>query len=383
MKFASNSYAGSSMDDESADPDSSASKATHAREIGGLGRGVGDAQVENESPFSQASKLRVTTGLGSRLQSKPYSPKGWSSPRIKTPTKKGDDLPPAYDSSRTDDEQTPLMGTMRTPRTRAARHVPARRYQNNPYCGNAPRTWISKLSGCLITLFAVLLVIFGVSGFFFATTKPLFGISIQEIQNVLASEQEIMLDLLVEATNPNIVTVSISEMDLNIFAKSRHVDSERYWRDSPRHYHPRSKQRDVAPRSISDNSSRFNESHAHTIHSRDGVDDGTDPIADPENDSQTMLLGRIRQFDSSLSFEGSPLQRLPQNSTGELRLQYPGNHTGAGGSERWGQVVDHSFELLVRGVFKYQLPLSTKTLSSSVGARVTVDPDDNQVVFIA
>ncbi|KAI9653018.1 MAG: hypothetical protein M1831_006225 [Alyxoria varia] len=383
MKFASNSYAGSSMDDESADPDSGASKATHTRESGGVGRTVGDAQAENESPFSQASKLRVTTGLGSRLQSKPYSPKGWSSPRIKTPTKNGEDLPPAYDSSRTDDEQTPLMGTLRTPRTRMARHVPGRRNQNAQFYAGPSRSRISKLSGCFITLFVVLLVLFGVSGFFFATTKPLSGISIQKIQNVLASEQEIMLDLLVEATNPNIVTVSISDMDLNIFAKSRHVDSERYWRDNPHSYRPRSKQRKVAPRSTSANFTESNERHIHPIHSQDGVDDGTDPIEDPENDSQTMLLGRIRQFDSSLSFEGSPFQRLSQNSTGELRLQYPGNHTGAGGSERWGQVVDHSFELLVRGVFKYQLPLSMKTLSSSVGARITVHPDDNQVVATA
>jgi hypothetical protein len=38
-------------------------------------------------------------------------------------------------------------------------------------------------------------------------------------------------------------------------------------------------------------------------------------------------------------------------------LSSPGNKTEAGGTERWERVLQHPFELTVRGIIKYQLPL--------------------------
>jgi hypothetical protein len=103
-----------------------------------------------------------------------------------------------------------------------------------------------------------------------------------------------------------------------------------------------------------------------------GVDEGTDPI---ESEPRTMLLGRISHFDSPLTFEGSFFQRHRAESIGELRLSHPGNKTEAGGSERWEEVLQYPFELIVRGNFKYTLPLSTQEFKVPVTASHYYDPD--------
>jgi hypothetical protein len=89
-----------------------------------------------------------------------------------------------------------------------------------------------------------------------------------------------------------------------------------------------------------------------------------------------MLLGRIFHFDQALAFEGSPIKRHPHFSVGELRLAHPGNKTEAGGSQRWEEVLKHPFELIIRGVLRYQLPISSRVLSAAVGASVLVHPED-------
>lgn len=218
----------------------------------------------------------------------------------------------------------------------------------------------------------VLLLAFGAVGFLFATTKPLYNVRIVEIQNVLASEQEIMLDLLVEAVNPNIVAVTVGEMDVNIFAKSKYVGSERYWQDLPPadNLGPVIERRSGVGRRRRRNSSHEVQPDFHSFD-----DDPHDPIEDPEGDSQTMLLGRIWHFDSPLNFDGDPLKRRPHYSIGELRLQRPGNKTEAGGTERWERVIQHPFELIVRGILRYQLPLSSSTHTAPIGDSVLVHPE--------
>lgn len=89
-----------------------------------------------------------------------------------------------------------------------------------------------------------------------------------------------------------------------------------------------------------------------------------------------MLLGRIFHFDQSLTFEGSPIKRHPHFSVGELRLAHPGNKTESGGSQRWEEVLKHPFELIIRGVLRYQLPISSRVLSAAVGAGVLVHPEE-------
>ncbi len=203
-----------------------------------------------------------------------------------------------------------------------------------------------------------------------------YGVHIRRIENVLASEQELMFDVMVEAINPNVVTITVSDIDVNVFAKSTHVGSERYWREHGAPYPPESRESRRLQRRTSSSSENTPISQSQDIHIGGGVDKGTDPIPDPEGDSQTMLLGRIFHLDSPLSFDGSAFKRHAQYSVGQLRLGKPGNKTEIGGSERWERVLEHHFDLIVRGVLKYQLPLSNRIHSAPISATKLVLPDD-------
>jgi hypothetical protein len=111
----------------------------------------------------------------------------------------------------------------------------------------------------------------------------------------------------------------------------------------------------------------------------DGVDEGTDPIEDPEvGEPRTMLLGRIFHFDSPLTFDPSFFNRQSVESLGELRLTKPGNKTEAGGTERWEEVLQYPFELILRGVFKYQLPLNSRERTIPITASYHYDPDEEK-----
>ena len=90
-----------------------------------------------------------------------------------------------------------------------------------------------------------------------------------------------------------------------------------------------------------------------------------------------MLLGRVFVFDSPVILDPSPWRRYPSESVGEIRLPKPGNKTEEGGTERWERVLQHPFELIVRGVFKYSLPLTSGERSASISARIQVLPDED------
>jgi hypothetical protein len=196
----------------------------------------------------------------------------------------------------------------------------------------------------------VLLVITGAIGFMFATSQPLSDIELVAIKNVLASEPELMFDLTVRAHNPNIVVVTIDNANLEIFAKSIHAGTDSEWWKHP--------------------------------HGPDHQDDSDGPDSDvhgwddpPDDDSApNMRLGTVTEFDSPLSFEGSFFHRGMSSSTGGMRLSLPGNTT-AGGSERWGRIIQDEFDLIVKGIVKYTLPLSQKVRSASISGRTTIKPN--------
>jgi hypothetical protein len=226
----------------------------------------------------------------------------------------------------------------------------------------------------LVLSILVLVLIFSAVGLIFATTKPLSDVKVHAIQNVIASQEELMLDLLVEAVNPNIIGVTVADMDMNIFAKSKHVGSDKWWREhggqhrNEEEWFPISDdlEANLAAPTVESSSSR----------NSDGIDEGTDPINDPDiGEPRIMLLGRIFRFDSPLTFDGSFFKHHSVQSLGAMRLSKPGNKTEAGGPERWEEVLQYPFELIVKGVFKYQLPLSTQERKVAVNASYHYDPD--------
>jgi hypothetical protein len=195
----------------------------------------------------------------------------------------------------------------------------------------------------------LLLVITGAIGFMFATSQPLTDVALLKIGNVLASEQELMFDLTVQAHNPNVVVVMIDSADIEVFAKSPHAgnDSE-WWR------HPE----------------------------RDDFVTLDDPKDDPPNvggpsdddNSPNMRLGNIHTFDSPLTYEGSFFQPGFTTSSGELRLARPGNTTESG-TTRWERIISDDFTLVIKGVLKYTLPLSQKVRKVSISGKTLVKPN--------
>ncbi|KAG9840880.1 hypothetical protein KCU68_g8879, partial [Aureobasidium melanogenum] len=375
MKFSNNPY--SVLDSPEAMGDGTV-RAHHARHIGRFGRPGGSraSLYDPDSPFTQASKLRSTTlSVSERAPSRPGTPRSVQSGQHRPSGlfgKKTDNSQYDFEGEGADDERTPMLGSVRTPRSQ--RNYGRRLNSDNSmrsidyYGVREPRSRFSRVGGFILGLLVVMMVTMGAVGLLVMFNKPLTNFHVDKIQNVLASEQEIMLDLLVGAVNPNILSVTVTDMDVNIFAKSKYVNP--IGRENGNL--PATAQRRRIAAHGEAGGTPWQDEHGHW-HAGSGVDKGTDPI---EGDSQTMLLGRILHFDQALCFEGSPIKRHTHYSLGELRLGYPGNKTESGGTERWERVLQYPFELILRGVLRYQLPMSNRRQTAAIGASVVVHPED-------
>ncbi|KAI4228066.1 MAG: hypothetical protein L6R36_001919 [Xanthoria steineri] len=386
MKFANNSYH-STIHPEVGEtgtvrgPPSSRGTPSHHRHIGHFGRNGGHTSLfDNESPFHNATKpLRAQSGNAARLSPRPSSPRDPNSVKVSSSPRKARE-PLSYDleGEGADDEATPLIGSARSGRSRISRRVEAGSSRNGYPAEDEKRrrtcravTVYSSLATLMTALIAAVVIIM------VFCSKSLMQVRIKDIRNVLASEQELMLDLHVGAVNPNLVAVQVGDLDINIFAKSKHVGTNEMWRDQrySRLLRSRAVAAAIANLPLTNSNSLTVRGTRRSIHTADSIDQGTDPMPDdPETDSQTMLLGRIFEFDSPLVFEPSPLHHNSFSSLGEVRLAHPGNKTEEGGSARWEKVIQHDFELIVRGVVKYTLPLSSTKRKASVGASVVVKP---------
>jgi hypothetical protein len=278
------------------------------------------------------------------------------------------------DDEPADDERTPLVGTGRSSRggPRPPR-TPRNRYQVTYH--RHRRSIASRFAGCIVLIVMLILLACGVVGFLFAISKPLTGVEILEIQHVLASEQELMLDLVVKATNPNLLPISITNMDVNMFAKSKYVGSEKWWRDHPNlpsSEHITKRRQGYQQTTPSNPDEDLSEADALRFFGHDRSNPFPDEGA---SNKQTMLLGYVHQFDNPLTFEGSFWRHHPRYSTASLRLNKPGNQTELGGTERWERVLQHPFELIVRGVLKYQIPLGGSKHTASVSSTTLVHPE--------
>lgn len=271
-----------------------------------------------------------------------------------------------------DDERTPLVGTVRGPRNfRQTRHIASSATSMDNY-PEPRRRW-----GCLggragsyfLTGLVVVLVVFSAIGFVLASNRALYNVEIRKLKNVLASEEELMLDLVVGAVNPNTLAVTITEMDLDIFAKSKHIGT----------VHPPGKDHGDQTRRLR---KRRDGSRSKVERNSDGSEDLSDfwraplTLPDVERDAQTMLLGRVFHFDQGLTFDASPIKQHEHLSSGQVRLRKPGNDTETGGSARWEHIIQDPFELIVRGTLKYQLPISSRQQRAAVGATVEVHPEE-------
>ncbi|KAI1178667.1 hypothetical protein F4777DRAFT_81978 [Nemania sp. FL0916] len=307
---------------------------------------------DNESPFPASPRTKFSSN-NSRQPSNPPSPRMNSNRGWLSAGKRQLALSNGYDMDDTtpgaDDEQTPLLqpGTPRGARfNRNRRNGPLRNVEAQTYHQNP--SFLNRFASCLVLTVMLLLVITGGIGFMFATSQPLTDVELLKIGNVLASEQELMFDLTVQAHNPNVVVVMIDSADIEVFAKSPHAgnDSE-WWR------HP----------------------HRGDFKILDDPQDDQPDLNDPdESTSPNMRLGNVHTFDSPLTYEGSFFQRGSTTSSGELRLTRPGNTTESG-TERWERIISDDFTLVIKGVLKYTLPLSRKIRKVSISGKTLVKPN--------
>ncbi|GAB1199850.1 hypothetical protein APSETT444_009209 [Aspergillus pseudonomiae] len=398
MKFTNNTYAGSVDGDAGEDSarshsrvESGGSHTPRHHHTGRYGRNNAyHSLFDSDSPFpqSQAYPKSPRHFIGGFRQ--PRHPAARGNPNYRTinnTRKAGEIYGYDFDAEGADDERTPLVGSPRATRSRHGNRRPgSASLRQIEYMQQRQRGFLSRYGTCVIISLLLLVIIGGATSFIVGITKSLVDVQILAIQNVLASEQEIMLDLSVRATNPNLFPVAIDDMDMNIFAKSRFVGTDKLWRDQGSDWSDFPRVGDSRKRAHLARLARcagssgclLNETglSERIAHKNGGVDKGTDPIpTDPAGDPQTMLLGRVFRFDSPLTFEASPWNYVPSTSKGQIRLARPGNKTEEGGTERWERVLQHPFELIVRGVVKYQLPLSSRFLSASVSSSVQVVPD--------
>ncbi|TKX20066.1 hypothetical protein C1H76_7748 [Elsinoe australis] len=391
MKFSNNPYnvLDSPTDDSHSGTGMGTIRAHHPRNISRFGRTIGSNSSlygggpnnngnDADSPFTQASKLRANLAghtHGQRQSSRPNTPSQQpkSAPaaqhRFGPWRKDGLGLRQYdFDDAGEDgsDERTPLVGTVRTPRRYARRRGDHR--DSGGIYNLRQNSWMSRFGGCLLGFVVVAFIIVGAAGVLFMSNKALEEVRVERIQNVLASEQEIMLDLVVGAVNPNLLGVGVTEMDLNVFAKSKYVaTTSREPVPGP-----------TATGTIGPTALRRREikRRGQPWQDKDGRWHSGDDDDSLEGDSQTMLLGRVFKFDQGLYFEGSPFKRHAHFSTGEFRLAKPGNKTESGGSARWERVLGYPFELILRGVLRYQLPVSNRDMSAAIRGSVVVHPEE-------
>ncbi|KAG4438705.1 hypothetical protein IFR05_005832 [Cadophora sp. M221] len=328
---------------------------THHHHIGGRwsrnGGGNGHPSLfDNESPFPNATKQKP--GNSPRQSSRPTSPRV-ANMRMAGNGKRASPIPSAYDlDDGADDERTPLISTVRSSRSGRSRRQAGSMRQLEHQASRHERSFMARFAGCLVLAVMITLVFSGAIGFTFATTQPLTDVKILALKNIIASEQDVILDMKVQARNPNLVVVSIDSTDLVIFAKSKYAGTDTEWWKHP-------SGTDLLRRGL-----------------RKRDDDPLDPpLGDDPNNSPNLVIGHVYEFYSPLTFEGSPFHAEPYSSLGQIRIDHPGNDTTPAGSERWGRVVQHEFDLIVRGTLKYTLPLSPRVRSVSVEGRVTVKPN--------
>jgi hypothetical protein len=362
MKFA-NSYNSTGQDSTTGDDDGKGTArsnmgtgrgTTHHHHIGGRwGRNGGNGHpslFDNESPFPNATKPKIP-GNNPRYTSRPESPRV-ANVRLAGNGKKSQ-ISSGYDlDDGADDERTPLMSTVRSSRSnRSRRPVGSSMRQLEHQASRHNRSFLARFAGCLVLSVMIIFVISGAIGFMFATTQPLEDVEVLALKNVLASEQDVILDMKVQARNPNLIAVTVDATDLVIFAKSKYAGTDSEWWQHPQDPHLK-----------------------RGLRKRD--DDPMDPPqGDDPNTNPNLEIGHIYQFDSPLTFEGSPFRHEPTFSLGQIRISHPGNKTIPAGSERWGRVLQHEFELIVRGTLKYTLPLNQRLRSISVKGQVTVKPN--------
>lgn len=211
------------------------------------------------------------------------------------------------------------------------------------------RCW-PGLAGTAILVVTLLVLTMLTVGFVFQTSRSLESVTLRNITNIVVSQEEIVMDILLEAGNPNILPVILGEtVNLDIFARSEHFD-------------------DVPKR----NSRRgfwwppFDSPPKH-------------PPPNNVTEGPSLLLGTVHSLEAPLSFPPNAFKRVNVTTQkGEVKLVSPGQNA-TDGPEKWKKCILWNFELIIRGTMKYRAPIGGRERAASVEWRGTVDPLLNRI----
>ncbi|CDO95502.1 unnamed protein product [Kluyveromyces dobzhanskii CBS 2104] len=214
------------------------------------------------------------------------------------------------------------------------------------------------------------LLTFGfISGFLLATNKELHDFQLVAMDNVLVSLDELVFDITASAFNPSLFTIGIKHVELDLFAKTNHLDTD------------------------SNNDELYSAPY------------------------QTILLGTVHNLESELQFRGRLLNRNYDVSVASVKLFNPGapknngdnddgddndddednnkknsgdnspseitpydkdgNHKLENDIDRWKELIKYDFELIIRGNMYYTIPFFNNKRIIPVQQQISVDPDNS------
>ncbi|CAO3651825.1 unnamed protein product [Cunninghamella echinulata] len=197
-----------------------------------------------------------------------------------------------------------------------------------------------NMSCCRLLRYIILcmiLLLFSMFLFIGYRAVPLKNVS-STMGNVLASDKELIFDLMLKANNWNWWTIRIQQADLSIFAFSQLVPLQQ--------------------QQLNNNNNNNNNNDNMVITT---TKEGNKREKDDNNNTTIMtpaeLLGNCQYFDQPLSFISSGFfseeneKKQLVNASTQIRIKSPG--LDASGNQRWSRMIRYPYGLVNRGVIKY------------------------------
>lgn len=195
---------------------------------------------------------------------------------------------------------------------------------------------------------------------------------LRNVTNIVVSQEELVMDVLVSAGNPNILPVVMGEtISIDVFARSDQIKDK----GEPVLFH-------LASSTPDDNESGYGgrvvRRRLWPPWHRDPPDEDPKP---PKNitEGTSLLLGTIHTVETPLQFPPTTFRRsLDSLQKTQMKLVGPAVNA-TDGEKKWRKVIQTEFELIVRGTMKYRAPIGGRERVVGVEWRGNVDPKGNRV----
>lgn len=205
------------------------------------------------------------------------------------------------------------------------------------------------LAGTAILVVTLLVLTMLTVGFVFQTSRSLENVFLKNVTNIVVSQEELSMDILVEAGNPNILAVVTGDkLAIDIFARSEYFDDK--------------------PPPSTDSLPFLPPFDKPSKKPNNNVTEGT-----------SLLLGTIHELEAPLVFPPTSFKRISSTvQKSQMKLVGPAVNA-TDGPEKWKKAIVHNFELIVRGTMKYRAPIGGRERAVSLEWRGIVDPLGNRI----